>query len=140
MSSSNRHLVGNGIVLTVAAALFTIWVVAHFFLDAPGLPALPRLIVGLLPALAVGAFVIAEVRLVRSLDELQQRIQLEALAVGYPTAILIVILIRFLQAEGFLVHWHLGDVWPLLPFPYFVGLFIARRRYGCTGDASPGET
>lgn len=40
-----------------------------------------------------------------------------------------VISIRFLQAKGFLTSWHLGDVWPLLPFPYVVGLLIARRRY-----------
>ena len=40
--------------------------------------------IALLPVPFFAAFLLAEIRCVRALDELQQRIQLDALAVAYP--------------------------------------------------------
>lgn len=66
----------------------------------------------------------------RRLDELQQRIQLEALAIGFPTVGVILITLGFLQRGGFLPQQvDLRNLWEMLPFCYLFGLVIARKRY-----------
>jgi uncharacterized membrane protein len=76
-------------------------------------------------------FLIAELRLVRELDELEQRIQLEALAVAFPLSVALVMLLGLLQR-----FWPLPvedasyrHIWPVMIFFYVIGLALARRRY-----------
>ena len=88
------------------------------------------LAVALLPVVGCVYFLLEEVRVMRRLDELQQRIQLEALAIGFPTAGVLLILLGFLQRGGFLAERvDLRNLWEMLPFCYLFGLVIARRRY-----------
>lgn len=115
-------------VLAVALGAAAGYVVLRF-LGTDGWPDALRFAVGLLPALGLAAGILVEMRIIRRIDELQQRIQLEAFAFGYPTAILLIVAVRFVQAEGFLASWRLGDIWPFLLLPYFVGLALAVRRY-----------
>jgi hypothetical protein len=84
-----------------------------------------------LAVLSFGWFIVEEVRLIRGLDELQRRIQLEALAITYPLCILLVATLGLLQRvitlpAGDLSYRH---VWPIFILFYFVGLMIARGRY-----------
>ncbi len=71
------------------------------------------------------------VRNVRAMDELERRIQLEALAIAYPAALLIVLTVGLLDLAGF--HgdqdWDLPRLWPLILMPYWLGLWRARVRY-----------
>lgn len=92
---------------------------------------LAGLAVSLLPAAGFAFFVLEEVKLIRSLDELQRRIQLEALAIGFPLSMLLLMFLGFLQRVDLLPHAlsTIRDVWGVLPFSYFIGLFFARRRY-----------
>jgi hypothetical protein len=72
-----------------------------------------------------------EVRLIRSLDELHRQIQLETLAIAFPTAFVLVFALGMLERAGVAV-WgfrQLRDVWPLVAPPYAIGLAIATRRY-----------
>lgn len=87
--------------------------------------------VSLLPVAGFLFFVLEEVRMVRQLDELQRRIQLEALAIGFPSAMVLMMLLGFLQRVDLLPHAlsTIRDVWVVLPFCYFIGLLFARRRY-----------
>jgi hypothetical protein len=88
------------------------------------------LAVALLPTAGCVYFLFEEVRVMRRLDELQQRIQLEALAIGFPAVGVILILLGFLQHGGFLAERvDLGNLWGMLPFCYLFGLLIARKRY-----------
>src|SRR5436305_9766535 len=88
------------------------------------------LAVALLPVAGCIYFLLEEVRVMRRLDELQQRIQLEALAIGFPTAGVLLILLGFLQRGGFLPERvDLRNLWEMLPFCYLFGLVIARKRY-----------
>jgi uncharacterized membrane protein (DUF4010 family) len=90
-----------------------------------------RLAVGLMAVAAFGLFIAAEVRMLRELDEMHRRIQLEALAIAFPTAILLVFTLGVLERAGIVV-WgfqRLRDVWPLVALPYMIGLAIATRRY-----------
>jgi hypothetical protein len=70
-------------------------------------------------------FIVAEVRALRGCDELQRRIQLEALAVAYPLAIAIVMVLSLLRKSGVGVE----PKWTYLPITYFVGLAVAKLRY-----------
>ncbi len=90
-----------------------------------------RLALALLPLGGFVLFIVAEVRLIRCLDEMQQRVQLEALAVAYPTTILLVFGLGFLERAGCEVPGfeRLRDVWPLTVLPYWLGLALAWRRY-----------
>lgn len=84
-----------------------------------------------LPVIAFTWFIVTVVRDIRRLDELQRRIQLEALAVAYPSAILLVFAVGFLERAGIVFpgFTNLRDVWPLTVLPYWVGMALATRRY-----------
>jgi hypothetical protein len=88
------------------------------------------LAVAVLPAAGCAYLLFEEVRLMRRLDELQKRIQLEALAIGFPAAMVLLVLIGFLHHGGFLKErMDLRSLWLMAPFCYLLGLVIARRRY-----------
>ena len=88
------------------------------------------LAVALLPAAGCVYLLLEEVRVMRRLDELQQRIQLEALAIGFPAVMVLLLLLGFLQHGGFLAKpVDLRELWEILPFCYLFGLVVARRRY-----------
>lgn len=82
-------------------------------------------------AIAFVGFVLAELRAVRLLDELQQRIQLEALAFAFPASVGLVMFLGLFQRFQELPAADLSyrHVWPLMIFLYVVGLAIARWRY-----------
>ena len=84
-----------------------------------------------LAVLAFAWFMVAEVRLMRSLDELQRQIQLEALAIAFPLCILVVATLGLLQRIVVLPaeDWSYRHVWPIFILFYFVSLMIARGRY-----------
>jgi hypothetical protein len=65
------------------------------------------------------------------MDELGRRIQLEALALAFPIALLVAFTAGLLDLAGFhgAGNWDLPRLWPLLLLPYWVGLARAQRRY-----------
>jgi hypothetical protein len=122
---SGRAVLVAGVVLLVAL------VGAYAVLEAIPLSLPLRLLVAAAPLAAFGYFIATEVRTIRSTDELQQRIQLEALALAYPAAIMLIYALGLLERVGVLVPGFssLRDVWPLAILPYFVGIVLAYRRY-----------
>lgn len=90
-----------------------------------------RAALAVVPVLAFGWFMWTELRAVRACDEFQQRVQLEALAVAYPLAILLVYAVGMFEAAGIRVRGfeNTHDMWPLAVLPYFLGIWFARRRY-----------
>jgi hypothetical protein len=95
------------------------------------MPAGARIAVALLPFPFFVAFLIAEIRLLRRVDELERKIQLEALAVAFPAAMLLMMALGLLERAVALKpeDWSYRHTWFFLPLFYFVGLGIARRRY-----------
>lgn len=88
-----------------------------------------RLALALTPvALWSGAMLFLVLSL-RALDELQVRIQLEALAIAFPGAIMIGLSVEYLQKAGFLVGVAFGQVWPFMLLLYLPALAIAHWRY-----------
>jgi heme A synthase len=76
-------------------------------------------------------FLVTFIRLIGGMDELQRRIQLEALAVAFPLAILLLMTLGLLQRAIHLPFedWSYAHVWAYLPIFYFIGLVVANRRY-----------
>jgi hypothetical protein len=129
MPAADQHRSGM-YVLAAAALLMAVYVVFVLVVDRGEHVAL-RIAVGLVAVAAFGLFIVAEIRVLRQLDEMHRRIQLEALAIAYPAAILLVFTLGVLERAGIVV-WgfqRLRDVWPLVALPYMIGLAIATRRY-----------
>ncbi len=116
--------------------LLVLWLMLYFgvrfTLDAsPGWSPTLRVSMALLPAPVFTAFLWTFVRLIRSADELERRIQLEALAVAFPLGLLLLTSLGLAQraVELDFQNWSYNHVWPMFALFYIVGLSVARRRY-----------
>ena len=68
---------------------------------------------------------------IAQMDELERRIQLEALAFAFPVTMLLVMTLGLLELAIGLNKddWSYRHVWPMLMVFYFAGLMRAKRRY-----------
>lgn len=85
----------------------------------------------LVPVIPAALFLFYFITGMKELDELQRRIQLEALAFAYPLAMLMVITLGLLE---FVVQlnpddWSYRHLWPYLALFYLLGIIMAKRRY-----------
>jgi hypothetical protein len=117
--------------LWAASLVFSLSLIASTWMQkVMALGRVSGLAVAVLPAAGCAYLLFEEVRYMRRLDELQKQIQLEALAIGFPGAMVLLVLIGFLHYGGFLAaKMDLRNLWLLAPFCYLVGLLIARKRY-----------
>jgi len=85
----------------------------------------------LLPVIPTALFLWLIVTSLGSLGELERKVHLEALAIAYPLAILMLVTLGFLQLAIDLSpeDWSYRHVWAFLPALYFLGLTVAWRRY-----------
>ena len=115
-----------------ASILFLVaYLAARAVLAVPETDRWLRILVALLP---VGPFVgllYGLARGVRRLDELEQRIQLEALALAFPLAMILLLTLGLLEIAVPLPpeDFSYRHVWAMLPVLYFIGLIVATRRY-----------
>jgi hypothetical protein len=84
--------------------------------------------VALLPMLAGVGVCWAVLRQLRRMDELQRRLQLEALALAFAGTALITFSYGFLENIGFPCV-SMFAVWPLMGTLWIAGLLFCRRRY-----------
>lgn len=112
-----------------------LWLVTFFIargaLESTTLAPVFRFGVALIPLPFFSAFLILFVRSVRAADELERRIQGEALAIAYPLALVLLMTLALMErAVGLSFQdWSYMHVWIYLPLFYLAGLAIARRRY-----------
>jgi hypothetical protein len=90
-----------------------------------------RVVAALAPVVPTILFLWVVVEGIRSQDELIRRIHLEALAVAYPLAILLLMTLGLLELAIPLSpeDWSYRHVWSFLPLFYVLGLAFAWRRY-----------
>jgi hypothetical protein len=114
-----------------AGLWLALFFVARFALEADSLATSTRVLVALLPLPAFAWFLWAFVHGVGEGDELERRIQLEALAVAFPLTILLVMTLGLLQIAVPLSEddWSYRHIWPFIYVFYLFGLLRARRRY-----------
>ncbi|MEM7733832.1 MAG: hypothetical protein AAF280_13775 [Pseudomonadota bacterium] len=88
-----------------------------------------RILIALLPMLpAVGACTVG-VFAIRSLDEMQRRLQFEALALAFVGTAFITFSYGFLEGIGF-SRLSMFVVWPIMGTLWFIGVMIGRVRFG----------
>ena len=90
-----------------------------------------RVAVALLPTPVFAWFLWTWVKGVARMDELERRIELEALAFAFPISIIVLATLGLLDVaitldrDGF----SLRNLWLLMPMLYYIGLWRAQRRY-----------
>jgi hypothetical protein len=87
--------------------------------------------IALVPIVPFAAVLYFIVRGIRGADELERRIQLEALAIAFPLSVLLVMLLGLLQLATELNpnDWSYRHVWPFMGMFWVVGAGIARKKY-----------
>jgi hypothetical protein len=80
------------------------------------------------------AFLAAFVHMVRGMDELERRIQLEALAFAYPALLVLLMTLGLLELAGVAASpadWSFRHLWQIgvVLVLYAAGMAIASRRY-----------
>ena len=114
-----------------------VWLLSYFgargMLERMGAPAadLGRVGVALVPIVPCALFLWYFVDYLRRGDELERRIQLEALAIAFPLAFLLLMLLALVELAMPLNpnDWSYRHVWQFLPILWLGGQGIARRRY-----------
>jgi len=120
---------------TIASALLAAGslIAASAALKYLDLGATLRILVALLPIPAYVWFLLSQVKAARHLDELQQRIHLEALVIAFPSAFMGILLTWLLYRAGVLPGLTFSDAvafFLVLMIAVFVaGWAIAARRY-----------
>jgi len=87
-----------------------------------------RDVIALSPMLPAAAMAWVILRELRRMDELQRRIQLEALGFSFAGTAILTFSYGFLEGLGY-PKLSMFSVWPILAVLWVVGLVLARRRY-----------
>ena len=121
-----QHRVGMAAALWILVAF-----AARASLEATAAGSPWRIPLALAPLPPFLFFLWAVVAAVRSLDELGRRIHLEALAVAFSLATVLLMTLGLLQLAMTLPpeDWSYRHTWSFLPPFYFLGLALAQRRY-----------
>ena len=108
-----------------------LYIAARLFLEVETLGWWPRLIIALVPVPAFAWVLWSVSKGIASMDELQRRIQLEALALAFPLTLLLLMTLGLIELATGLnaADWSYRHVWPFVVLFYVVGLVRAKRRY-----------
>ena len=120
------------LVLSTLIAWLLLYLGARFYLEAnTQLASATRLAIAFAPTPVFALFLWQFMRALRSADELERRIQLEALAVAFPLGLLLLTTLGLAQraVELSFEDWSYNHVWPMFTVFYLIGLVIARWRY-----------
>ena len=117
--------------LVWGVAWFAAWIGARVVLESPSVPTWARIAAALAPTPIAAAALLTIIRGARELDELERRIQLEALAFAFVIAVLLLMTLGLMELAITLNRddWSYRHVWAMLPTLYFGGLVFARKRY-----------
>ncbi len=78
---------------------------------------------------AVAWIIVATYRAIRRLDELQQRIQFESIAIAFAATAIAVTSYGFLEEAGLpRVKWGIW-IWPFMSMLWWLGILRVRRRH-----------
>lgn len=132
MNTIFQKLSQKPIVNILAAVIWTlVYLLARWLLDNRQLEGGLRIAVALMPILPFAIFLVLILAGIRQMDELHRRVHLEALAIAYPLAMLLLMLLGLLELVIPLSSedWSYRHVWQYLPLFYFLGLAFTWRRY-----------
>ena len=109
----------------------SIYGISRGLLEMSGLSTEVRLGIALLPTPFFVWWLWTWMMGVRQMDELERRIELEALAFAFPVAVILLMTLGLLDLARPLDpdDFSLRHVWAMMPALYFLGLWRAKRRY-----------
>jgi amino acid transporter len=87
-----------------------------------------RMALALSPMIGAVLAAWAVMRKIRRLDEMQRRIQLDAISLSFLATALITFSWGFAEAAG-APHFPTFGIWPLMAAWWVIGVFVAKRRY-----------
>lgn len=108
-----------------------LYIAARLFLELETLGWWSRLAVAIVPVPAFAWVLWSVSNGIGAMDELQRRIQLEALAFAFPLTLLMLMTLGLAELAIGLKpdDWSYRHVWPFVLLFYFAGLVRAKRRY-----------
>lgn len=118
-----------------AGVLAITWLVAYFaarlILEKPGFGTPVRLAAALVPVPIFAAFLWSYVMMIRTADELERKIHVEALAIAFSLATLLLTTLALMQRAVTLnfEDWSYAHVWIYLPIFYFLSFALISKRY-----------
>ena len=109
---------------------------ARLVLNDDGLGVEARAAAVAAPAAIFAVFLWLALRAHRRSDEMERRVQGEALATAFGVTLLAVTTLALAQRAGFAgpQDWSYGHFTPMMFVFYLVGLILARRRYACAPE------
>lgn len=118
-----------GLISAVAWVLS--YMAARAALDVVARGSVLSILVALTPLVPFVAVLTVIIRGIRGADELERRIQLEALAIAFPLSVLLVMLLGLLQLATDLNpnDWSYRHIWPFMGMFWVVGAAVARKKY-----------
>lgn len=113
-----------------AIGLYTVVLLVSIFtlVRNPEMNGFWRVVIALSPVIPCALMCWSVVRQMRRLDEMQLRIQFEALGFAFAASAMLSFSYGFLENVGF-PHLSWLMVWPLMGLMWIIGLGVARRRY-----------
>lgn len=125
MFNSKRYMME----LSAAFIFYAVLLVAANLIERSWRPdGAARVLLALMPMIGALAAAAAIMRGLWSMDELQRRIQLDAIALSFLGTALITFGWGFLESAG-LPQLRAFAVWPIMGSLWALGLLVARRRY-----------
>ena len=121
-----------GIRLLVRGFLWvSIYLLSRGLLELPVQPDAARVAIALLPAPFFAWYLWTWMKGIAAMDELERRIELEALGFAFPAAVLMLMTMGLLDLAIALPpdDFGLRHIWLMMPVLYYAGLWRARRRY-----------
>ena len=120
--------------MTYAAAT-VVFILLYFgaraLLEIKELDTLAKVLIAIAPVPAFAYFIFVNLRIAKASDELEKRVQFEALAFAYPVMMTMIFTLGLLELAIDLPKEDLSyrHVFMFMPIFYFLGLYLARRRY-----------
>lgn len=119
----------------VLAVGFLLWAITFFgaraVLEGSAVSGVGRVLLALVPLPFFIVALVGVIQRIRAMDELERRIQLEALAVAFPLSLVLLMTLALLEVAQPLDprNWSYRHLWPFPILFYTIGLALARRRY-----------
>lgn len=106
---------------------------ARLLLEQPDLGSAARFVLAFGPSVPFALFLWSAIRAARALDEMQRRVQIEALAFAFGLTALLVATLALLQPAGLatVADFSFVHILPMMFAFYVGGRLLAGRRYGC---------
>lgn len=131
IESATRNSTNVRRIAFIAGAVFAVTYIVALMTTKTAVSTAVKMAVSLVAMAGFIGFVVAELHLIRRLDELERRIQCEAFAFAFPVSVGLLMLLGLFQRFMTLPVDDLSyrHLWPLMILAYVAGLALARWRY-----------